>query len=184
MKKRLVHGVGRNDSNEPIQHCKIYHRWKSMLQRCYSTKHKERWPTYQNCTVCDEWLTFSNFKSWVQTQEWEGKHLDKDILVEGNKMYSPETCVFVDHRINSFILDSCASRGEFPIGVYLEKKRNKYRAQAWIDGKQKTLGRFDTPEEAHQAWLKAKQEALVVLIEEIEDQRVVDALRLRYFIEI
>lgn len=47
------------------------------------------------CSVCEEWLTFSNFKRWMEQQDYEGKALDKDLLVSQNKTYSSETCVFV-----------------------------------------------------------------------------------------
>ena len=76
-----------------------------MLQRCYSESHLVRQPTYKGCSVCEEWLTFSNFKSWMEQQDWEGKQLDKDLLVYKNKIYSPETCVFVSSVINSFFVE-------------------------------------------------------------------------------
>ena len=41
-------------------------------------------------------------------------------------------------------------------GYYFNKPNNKYKAQIRINGKQKHLGSYDTPEEAHAAYLKAK----------------------------
>jgi len=41
-------------------------------------------------------------------------------------------------------------------GVSLRKENGKYRAQLKIDGKQKNLGEFETPEQAYQAYLSAK----------------------------
>lgn len=38
------------------------------------------------------------------------------------------------------------------------KRRNKFFSQIWIDGKKTYLGQFDTPEEAHQAYIKAKRQ--------------------------
>ena len=108
-----VYGVGTNDAGYAIQvmesvrgangkpkqriiwFCPFYRRWVHMLERCYSERYQEKKPTYIGCTVCEEWLRFSNFKSWMETQDWEGKHLDKDLLVEGNKIYSPDTCILV-----------------------------------------------------------------------------------------
>lgn len=42
------------------------------------------------------------------------------------------------------------------IGVH--KKRNKFIAQIMTDGKKKYIGQFDTPEEAHQAYVNAKRQ--------------------------
>ena len=63
----------------------------------------ERRPAYKDVVVRQEWLTFSNFKRWMEKQDWEGKQLDKDIIVLGNKVYSPETCAFVLGVTNGFI---------------------------------------------------------------------------------
>lgn len=123
--KRLIYGVGINDSKSTYiegKRCKYYVTWKSMLQRCYSLKYKNKNPTYANCSVCDEWLTFSNFKAWMVKQNWEGKDLDKDILIEGNKIYSPETCFFISRRINTLLNVSKKRIGSLPLGVTFNKK--------------------------------------------------------------
>jgi len=136
--RKLVYGVGINDADYVVQRnetiyvngkrtrkqvwiCPYYQAWKSMLERCYSIKYQERQPTYRGCSVSEEWLTFSVFKSWMEKQEWEGMQLDKDILFEGNKLYSKETCVFVSSVVNIFTTDRGASRGEWLIGVNWSK---------------------------------------------------------------
>ncbi|EOX1555450.1 hypothetical protein ACPD0L_000751 [Vibrio cholerae] len=74
--------------------------WRHMLYRCYAEKAKLTHPTYGECTVCDEWHNFTNFYHWYKENYIEGYHLDKDIKVPGNKVYSPETCMFVSHTEN------------------------------------------------------------------------------------
>ena len=188
-RNRLVQGIGVNDADyitekrvnkKTIWFCPFYQKWKDMLKRCYSENYQRKYSTYKGCTVCNEWLTFSNFKAWMETQDWQGNQLDKDILFEGNKLYSPETCVFVDSSVNSFLLDCAARRGEYPIGVHWDKRINKYVAQVRVNNKRKHLGCFNDPNDAYLTWLKAKQEALLILIEDVEDQRIVDALLKRY----
>lgn len=131
--------------------------------------------------MCDDWLYLSKFKSWMETQEWEGKQIDKDILSPGNKVYGPDVCVFVSREVNTFVTDSSKSRGTFPIGVYFEKDTGKYKSQCWsVEGKRKNLGRFETPEEAHAAWLNFKLEQAHILSSRQDDARVAKALINRY----
>lgn len=81
-----------------------YHTWRHMLERCYSKKYQEKHPTYKGCVVAEEWHNFQNFAKWYEDNyyEVEGQiiDLDKDILVKGNKTYSPQTCVFAPQSIN------------------------------------------------------------------------------------
>ena len=121
----------------------------------------------------------------MEKQEWEGKCLDKDIIVPGNKLYSPETCAFVLNATNSFVTASDASRGELPIGVDLHKPTGKYRAQCGnpSTGEQKTLGYHSTPEQAHEAWREKKHELAQLVAATEVDPRVIEALKKRYSIE-
>lgn len=93
-------GVGKHKASESGKHTKMYATWKNMLERCYSDELHSRYPTYKGCTVCDEWHNFQNFAEWMVAQDYDGKHLDKDIKVKGNKTYSPETCSFVTCKEN------------------------------------------------------------------------------------
>lgn len=162
--------------------CPYYDRWKGMLVRCYSENSLKKHPTYEGCTVCDEWLYFSNFRKWMVDQDWEGKQLDKDILFEGNKIYSPDTCVFVPKNVNLFVITRNKSRGDCMLGVSYDKKRKRFEARCSnpFTKKNEKLGRFKTELEAHQAWLKRKQELCIELCKTIDDQRIVEALYRRY----
>lgn len=81
-----------------------YQTWFDMLRRCYCPKRLKQRPTYQDCTVCEEWHNFQNFAVWYYaqlpstTEKWQ---LDKDIKVSGNKLYSPETCLMVTGEANN-----------------------------------------------------------------------------------
>lgn len=181
-KTKLVYGVGINDADYQVQpiindkrvRCPFYLKWCSMLQRCYSESCHKKYPTYQGCTVCDEWLVFSNFKSWMETQEWEGSQLDKDFLFESNKVYSPETCVFISKELNSFINDHGRARGEYPIGVYFNKVANKFQSTCSnpFTGKRVNLGYYDTPEEAHQVWKQYKHHLALQYTSLQTDERI------------
>ena len=92
----------------------------------------------------------------MENQDWQDKHLDKDLILQGNKIYSPKTCLFVTREINLLLNDNKANRGKWPIGVIFHKQVKKFRAQIYINGKSKHIGCHDSPEEAHEAYLKAK----------------------------
>ena len=188
--KKLIYGVGLNDSKEPVTSLingkrvisKYYDLWNSMIQRCYSEKEKEKWPTYKDCYVCDDWLIFSNFKSWMKKQEWHGLHLDKDLLFKGNKVYSPETCIFVSKELNAFTTDSVAKRGIYPIGVNFHKSSGKFIAQCKnpFTKSRGYIGLYSSPEDAHEAWRKRKHELACQWADAVDDPRLKKALRERY----
>lgn len=117
----VVQGLGKRDINIDT-HDICYIRWNSMLQRCYSSECQIRNKTYVGCTVCEEWLLFSNFKQWFDENYIEGYELDKDILVEGNKVYSPDTCRFVPSYINTLLVQCNSARGDLPLGVTRNNK--------------------------------------------------------------
>lgn len=187
--KRLLCGVGINDSDYAIAKtvdgkrklCPIYQVWASMIKRCHcEIFHKEN-PSYTECSVCDEWLIFSNFKKWMDNQDWRGKELDKDLIIKGNKVYSPETCAFVDCVVNNFIRDGKSGRG-LPPGVSMHKKIGKFQARACnpINKNQEHIGYFLSEHEAHEAWRRKKHQHACMLADLQTDKRVADALRARY----
>ena len=85
---------------------KSYIKWRDMMQRCYDKNvHKKYKPEYADKCVCEEWQNYANFKLWFDEHYVPCKSnqmdLDKDLLVQGNKIYSPETCVFLVHYQNT-----------------------------------------------------------------------------------
>lgn len=186
-KNKLVHGVGINDADYQINvivdgkkfTCPFYIKWRAMLERCYSPKCHIKHPTYIGCSVCQEWHYFMEFRKWMQTQNWENKQLDKDILIRDNQIYSPDTCIFIDQFTNSFLTDAGAIRGKYPLGVYLHKQTGKFLAKCF-GGNSRHIGLFDTPEEAHSAYLKKKSKVIFNVALRQQDNRVFMALMNRY----
>lgn len=162
--KKLVEGVGINDANYEVcpringkvKWCPFYVTWVGMLKRVYSKKYHLKRPTYLGSTMCKEWLKFSSFKAWMEKQDWKGNALDKDIIVRGNKEYSPDYCMFVSLEINNILATNSSNRGSWPLGVCWHKSGKKFMSQCKINGKQTYLGMFSTPEEAHFHWQKFK----------------------------
>lgn len=147
-----------------------------MIQRCYSKKFQAKHPAYIGCSVCDEWKNYQNFAEWCISNYYEIQNekmqLDKDILIKGNKIYSPDTCVFVPQRINKLFIKSNKSRGEHPIGVSYDKNRNKFTSQC---SKQYLnnigyLGSFETELEAFNVYKEFKENYIKQVADEYKDK--------------
>lgn len=178
--KKLIHGIGVNDSLEPTEKLingirvrdEFYVRWQNVIIRCYSKRFLETHANYVGCTMSDEWLIFSNFKAWMKKQDWKGKDLDKDILIPGNKLYSKETCVFVSRKLNSLLV--YAGKSKWPNGVSFHNKMGKFRSK---DGTGKHLGYYDTPEQAASVYNLAKSNYIREIIATEEEVILNDILK-------
>ena len=164
---------------EVVWACPYYVVWQNLHTRI---KNVSRRPCYSDLEICEDWYYLSKFKAWMQTQDWVGKELDKDLLGNG-KLYSPDTCCFLSSKINVFIGDKQKNVNGLK-GIIFQKDRNKYPWQAQImdlfTGKQTNLGRFTTAMEAHLAWKAKKHEFACILAEPITDSRIKHALMTRY----
>lgn len=161
--RKLVYGRGINDAeyhtstkiNGKRYYCPFYRRWKGMLERCYCDTLSKRLPTYKDCLTCDDWLIFTNFKKWMIDQDWKGNHLDKDLIKFGNKLYSPETCIFVSPQINSLITSRKSK------GVSSAHQCSKFQARCGKGGKIFHLGLFDLEEDARKAYVEFKTKSII-----------------------
>lgn len=188
-RKRLVFGVGINDiSCEGNTTAKQI--WMGMLRRCYSNY--DRWFTsYQKCSVCDEWLKYSNFKRWFDDPSngyKVGYHLDKDIINHGNKVYAPDNCCFVPRIINETLVKNNKRRGNYPIGVFYHIASHKYVAKCRKNGDSVMLGYFNNVQDAFEAYRKYKESYIKEIAAEYYSdgkitKRVYDAL-MRWEVEI
>ena len=160
-----VYGVGIIGAKYPIsgggRDTKDYALWKRMLTRCYSDAYRKKRPTYEGCEVSENFLHYEYFYEWCNQQigfDVKGWHLDKDLLIKGNKVYSENSCVFIPPEINTLLIKRAASRGEYLIGVYWSKTNKAFVAQVRKNkGKQEHLGFFKTEIEAFNAYKQAKE---------------------------
>lgn len=173
---------------------KDYVLWHGMVSRCYSEKEFIRKPTYQGCTVSENFKYFPYFKRWCNEQigynsvDNKGKPfaLDKDILIKGNKVYSEYTCCFVPQEVNNLFIKKHANRGEYPIGVYYHKTSGKFVSMISTNGSQRNLGFFNNQEDAFEAYKREKERYIKEVANKWKDKidpRVYEAL-MKYQVEI
>ena len=157
-------GVGEYKSNLDGKITPEYSVWQNMLQRCYDEKYQESLPTYKDVAVCEEWLNFQNFadfyhKNYPRINEVNFQ-LDKDLLQENikNKIYSPETCIFLPKNINTFFTNKQSDNTSGYTGVSWHKQHKKWQAQIRLFGenKKKFLGCFTTPKLASEVYQQAR----------------------------
>lgn len=142
----------------------MYH---NMYDRCYRESYLQKNPKYRGCTICDEWLNdHEAFYNWVAENYYiidgEQIDLDKDILVKGNKIYSPKTCIYAPHSINTFYENMIRKPTLLPSG--------RYQMQMQVGGKRVTIGTFDTEEEAKLEFIKHKEAALIAKADLYKDK--------------
>lgn len=193
--RRLIHGWGINDADYPlvireydgwtngkqnlktVWRCPFYNRWCSIIQRGHSTSFKESNPSYEECFVSEDWKYFSKFKAWMETQDWEGKELDKDLLVEGNKVYGPNTCRFISKELNLFFKCAYRKYGSDMRGVRLRKDNLKYKVVCkQLDGSEKYLGQYEDEHIAGEVWLREKRRLAEIIATQQEDSQIKQAI--------
>ena len=192
-KRSLVYGKGINDFKESVSYNKVkikeYTLWKDMLKRCYCEKYHIKQPSYKDCRVDEYFHSFTNFYNFIHNMKGFNEPnfcLDKDIIFKGNKIYSPDTIVFVPSQINNMYVNAKRIRGDNPIGVHYCNRDKKYISKLKIDSKNVCLGYYNTPVEAFNVYKEAKEQQAKVLAERWKDkidERAYNAL-MNYKVEI
>ena len=176
MVRKPIFGVGINDVYDDDSFGtvmpKYYNIWALLFERCYSPKFHQIYPTYINCSVSKEWIYLSNFREWFNENYIEGYQLDKDLLFPGNKVYGPDTCVFIPGNINSLFIFSNSKRGKYLLGVYFSKTNNKFRAQCFNGKGKRTTKTFKDQTEAHFWYLEQKINVINQYLEEDHSEQI------------
>lgn len=184
-----VHGkgfnsLGRINRSDPIDSV-AYQRWRAMLRRCYDKSFHKKNKTYADCTVCDDWLDYKNFRSWFVVQykcadgiKWE---LDKDIINNyTTKEYCPDNCCLLPSNINRLVVKQSEDKKDTTfMGVEL-LNNGLYRSYCSdMNGKRKELGRYVTELEAFKSYANYKDYIIRFKAEEYKEvlsDRVYNAL--------
>lgn len=156
---RTVEGVGfLGEAYRKGESGKVsYDRWKKMIVRCYSENYHNTRESYKNCTVADEWHNYTEFKKWFDENYIEGYHLDKDLLVQGNRVYSKTTCCFIPPELNTWIVEK--HKGDCGMGVSKRRKKgsSEYNGLFNVSFGGRYLGRFEDQELAEDRYKEFKK---------------------------
>ncbi|WP_312184571.1 hypothetical protein [Pantoea sp. CTOTU46764] len=164
--EKKIYNVATNDikHKDHDKNKDAYRCWYNMLKRCYSGENVN----YKDITVCSEWLVYSSFLKWYEDNFIPRYHLDKDIIISGSakRVYSPETCLFVHHKVNLTFRVRDNVTGYCGVKI----NGNGYQAQISSNGELSALGTYNTASEAHVLWQKEKIIHIKRLIEEFENE--------------
>lgn len=196
--KPIIYNVGFTGSKYPTSYVASdgklknkpeYEQWRGFLRRCYDDGYHGKYPTYIGCECSKNFASYEYYTEWCNDQVGfsEGYNLDKDLLVKGNKTYGEDFCVFIPTEINNVLTKTNGLRGKYPIGVHYCNNKKVFVSQINRGtGQQEYLGKFETPEEAFNAYKVAKEDYLKFLAEKWKgkiDDRAYQAL-LHYQVEI
>ena len=142
--------------------CREYTLWLDMITRCYNPNNVG-YPQYgaKGVTVCDRWRSFEVFLEDVKLLPgydlWLNNpgmyQIDKDIrqmgIPEYLKVYSPETCCFVDQTTNmkyaaKYHNEMDKSRTSKHMGVSRDQHRENYRVATTINQHKRGFGTYLT----------------------------------------
>lgn len=166
-------GVGPYDGFTDKYFKKAKVAWYHILERTndnfrtkmYVENNSNRYNSYEKCTLHPDWYNYQNFARWYLSYyyplnkevEYE---IDKDILQWNidEKIYGPYTCCLLPHMINqAFVGLNKEKPTNLPPGII--KINNKYRVAIRRNGgESKTIGLYNTVEEAFEVYKKLKED--------------------------
>lgn len=122
-------------------------------------------------------MNYQIFLQWYEENFYqvgtERMHIDKDIFIPGNRLYSPDTCMIVPQRINMLFLHKPNKYG-LPNGI-LPMSNGRFSAKYCG----KYLGAFDSVEDAAIAHDREEKKAIIKIAKEYKEKipkRLYDAL--------
>lgn len=162
--------------------------WDAMMRRAYMhiPRANKTEDSYINTTVCEEWLCLQTFAKWyidyrskINPKYWNVLEIDKDILQwnQEYKIYSPQTCCLVPHNLNVVLVGMHTENtrnSNLPIGV-VSTKYGRYTAYVSNFGSRYSVGTYNTPEEAFEAYKKAKKDVIIkIALEYYQDGGILE----------
>lgn len=148
-----------------------YNIWRGMLSRCYNEVTQEKQPTYQGCQVSENFKRLDYFQKWCLNQKGFGLNgwtLDKDILSDGNLLYSEDTCCFVPQHVNNLFRKQ-PKLSSHPQGIMVNKY-GSYEVYVGCNNTNLYFGSFKNEKEAIDIYKAKKYDIVSKIVEGYRDQ--------------
>ena len=151
---KLLYGVGITDCTKDEKYTKCHKTWSNMIERCYSKLYQENNKQFQGYTVCDEWLTYSKFRSWYDRNYYEvpGMAIDINRNWYGSNIYGPDTVLFLPRELRKALNSVNCKNASGYAGVCFDKAKGKYKASISINARRVHIGMYNTAHEAGDAY--------------------------------
>lgn len=162
-------GIGKYNFKSGINNTPEGNTWFNILSRCYDPK--ENQISYAGCTLHEDWHNFQNFAEWYHKNYVKDFALDKDLLVENNKIYGPNTCCYLPREINAAI--SVPQKTQYKPGVSINN--GQFRSCIYLNEKLTHLGYFETEDEAYNEYKKFKLNHIIILAMKYKDKITTEA---------
>lgn len=178
---KTVEDLGRRQEYVPYITLKsniAYSIWNGIYNRCYKPDRSTYGRCYDEATMCDSWLNNRDtFVEWFLSNYYncdnESMAVDKDLLVPGNKHYSPETCCILPQTLNT-MLSNCkkhrprkwtTGNSDLPLGVRYDEYKQVYYGQIkpCVHDEVLNLSYWETPEQAFEEYKRFKQADILMM---------------------
>jgi hypothetical protein len=124
--------------------------------------------------ISEDFLTFSNFKKFMDKNDWQNKTLTRELHSIDNTYYSTDTCHFVCDDVLALV-----KRKSFAsdyVGLFYDARQDKFRATIFFRGKRIYCGTYKKADDARKAYFLKKSELLTLVAEKEKNQRNKKAL--------
>lgn len=129
----------------------LYDTWRGMKKRCYNQNAVAyKWYGAKGIKVCEEWrVSFDSFYNWCMSHGYrKGLTIDR---IDGNKDYEPDNCRMATMKEQIINREIQKNNKTGYVGVGYNKSGKRYKSGIKVDGKNISLGVYDTKEEALEA---------------------------------
>jgi len=120
---------------------RLYNIYNGMKQRCNNPKHNS-YSYYGAKGIIVEWGNFKEFELWALSNGYvNGLEIDR---INSTLNYNPFNCRWTTRQIQNRNATIRAANKTGVKGCYYEKRASKYRQQIKVNGKNISLGYFNT----------------------------------------
>ena len=134
-----------------IKDTRLYTTWESMVARCHLTTHSGYYKYgAKGIAVCNKWRSnYRVFMAWALMTGYTDKlTIERVDFTQG---YCPQNCTWIPMAAQAGNRGKSARNTSGYVGVSWHKDKKQWIARTTVYKKRVEIGKFNTPEEAHEA---------------------------------